>query len=496
MGARNGRGILSACAAQADDWYTRTLEDCLPLFKTSRPDARLLVIDDESAALRSARRTLTLHGFRNIETCEDSREALSRIRDGKPDIVLLDLVMPHVDGATLLPEMTRLFPDLPVLIVTAEGDLDTAVGCMRKGAADYMVKPVAGERMATTVDRVLGEQVLRSDHKRLSERFFSDDLEHPAVFQDILTQDESMLRVFGFLEAVSPSSHSVLIVGETGTGKELLARALHKLSRPKEPFVAVNVAGLDENLFADTLFGHDEGAYTGADQKRSGMIESAGAGTLFLDEIGDLSESSQVKLLRLLQEREYFPLGADKPKLLEARVVAATHKDPSLLRPDLYYRLRSYVVRVPRLAERVGDLPILVEHFLERAAEDLGIPKPTVPQELYTYLGDHDFPGNVRELAALVFDAVANHRQGVMRIDSFLAQLVPKTGDAPQSPQPRVNFSTPMPSMKALEDAAFAEALRRTRGNQSAAAKLLGVSRPTIGRYVAKQRDADSPRLG
>ena len=466
------------------------------MFKTSRPDARLFVIDDEVAALQSVRRVLGMHGFGNIETCEDSREALSRIRDHRPDLVLLDLVMPHVDGATLLPEITRLFPDLPVLVVTAESDLETAVGCMRKGAADYLVKPVGGERMATTVDRVLGEQDLRSDHKRLSESFFDDELEHPEVFEHIITQDASMVRVFRFLEAVSASTHSVLIVGDTGTGKELLARALHQLSRPDQPFVAVNAAGLDDSLFADTLFGHAQGAYTGAESKRSGMIESAGKGTLFLDEIGDLSESSQVKLLRLLQEREYFPLGADEPRPLQARIVAATHKDPQALRPDLYYRLRSYVARVPKLAERAGDLPLLVEHFLELAARDLGTMKPTVPPELYAYLADYDWPGNIRELSALVFDAVANHRQGVMRIESFLSQIRPDDSSPSAPPSPKMTFPTPLPTLREMERAAYAEALRRTRGNQSAAAKLLGVSRPTMGRYVSKSRDVDTPASG
>ena len=464
------------------------------MIKTHRPSARLLVVDDEMAALNSARRTLRLHGFENVATCNDSREALSCVRDAPPDLVVLDLIMPHVSGETLLVEFKRLFPDLPVIVVTAECELDTAVGCMKLGAADFLVKPVSAERMATTVARALEEHAVRSDYSRLSERFWSDELEQPEAFEQLVTAHSSMLRVFRFLEAVAESSNSVLLMGETGTGKELLAKALHEISRPGAPFVAVNVAGLDDTLFADTLFGHAAGAYTGAESKRGGMIERAANGTLFLDEIGDLSEASQVKLLRLLQEHEYFPLGTDEPKTLRARVVAATHKGPATLRKDLYYRLRSFVVKVPPLREREGDLPLLVEHFLGLAARELGQAKPTVPTELYSYLGNHDWPGNVRELSAVVFEAVARHEQGIMRVEDFLQNLEVEPPAVIETRESLL-FPKPLPSLKEVEEAAFEEALKRAQGNQSAAAKMLGVSRPTMGRFVQRRRhvDADLP---
>jgi transcriptional regulator with GAF, ATPase, and Fis domain len=234
-----------------------------------------------------------------------------------------------------------------------------------------------------------------------------------------------MQRLFAYMEVVAVGANPVLVSGETGTGKELFARAIHELSGRRGPFVAVNVAGLDDTMFSDTLFGHRPGAFTGAVGTRKGMIEAAGRGTLFLDEVGDLSEASQVKLLRVLQEREYHTLGDDAPKRLEARVIAATHQDPARLRRDLYFRLRAYHVRIPPLRDRLSDLPPLIHHFVREAAHDLGRKPPVVPERLYRQLSRHDFPGNVRELRALVFDAVARHESGPLPVEPFLEAMRP-----------------------------------------------------------------------
>src|SRR6185369_15273589 len=241
-----------------------------------------------------------------------------------------------------------------------------------------------------------------------------------------------------YIEAVAQSPQPLLITGESGVGKELVARAAHALSGCSGPLVAVNVAGLDDTVFADTLFGHVRGAFTGADQPRRGMIEEAADGTLFLDEIGDLSIPSQVKLLRLLQEGEYFPLGSDRPKRLKARVVVATHQDLSLkqvagtFRRDLYYRLCTHLVHVPALRERKGDLPLLLDHFLEDAARALGKKKPTPPRELLQLLVTYSFPGNIRELKALVYNAVSVHRDRVLSMDTFMKTIIrPESKSAP-----------------------------------------------------------------
>ena len=447
----------------------------------------ILIVDDEDAALQGMRRALRSQGFTDVVLCADPRHALAQVGATRPSIVLLDLIMPGHRGEELLPALTRDFPDIPVIIVTADYEVRTIVRCMKLGASDYIVKPVDAEQLVATVQRALEQSALRYEATRLREQFLDTHLPRPSAFHTITTADPAMLRLFAYLDAVSRGSHPVLIVGETGTGKELIARALHDTSARKGPFIAVNAAGLDDALFSDTLFGHERGAYTGATSARQGMVERAGDGTLFLDEIGDLSEASQLKLLRLIQEREYFPLGSDTSKRLRARVVAASQQDPKCLRQDLYYRLRSYEVRVPPLRDRIGDLALLVDRFLEDAAKDLGKPKAKAPPELLLDLANHDFPGNVRELQSVVFGAAARHTHGVMSIQLFLDQMpTRKAARAAPAAGSAIVFPFPMPGMEVITSDAVAEAMRRSDNNRSAAARMLGVSRPTIARHLSR----------
>ncbi len=457
---------------------------------SARPSDPILVVDDEPRVLSSIQRTLRSQGLPKALTCGDSRDVIRILEEHRVSLVLLDLLMPHVHGEEILGRVVKAFPELPVIVVTAEHDLRTAVRCMKLGATDYLVKPVDRDCLVEAVVRSLEQSALRFECTRLREQFFSEQLECPESFAEIVTCDPSMFRVFAYLEAISQGSHPVFISGETGTGKELIAKALHRASNRDGPFIAVSVSGLDDAMFADTLFGHRRGAFTGAGDHRDGMIKRSGEGTLFLDEIGDLSEASQVKLLRVLQEREYYPLGSDSPEFLRARIVAATHKDPSALRQDLYYRLRSYHIRVPPLRERLRDLPPLVDHFLVSAAQDLGKPKPTVPEELFVNLSNYDFPGNIRELQSMVFDAVARHEHGVMPLQLFLNQIRTDASRESTSSAGDIEFPFPLPTMRQIEQAVVAEALKQVQGNQSAAARILGVSRPTIGRYLSRiQKD-------
>jgi DNA-binding NtrC family response regulator len=271
------------------------------------------------------------------------------------------------------------------------------------------------------------------------------------------------------------------------------------LSGCKGKLVTVNVAGLDDTVFADTLFGHVRGAYTGADQARRGMVEEAAGGTLFLDEIGDLSIPSQVKLLRLLQEGEYFPLGSDVPKRLKARVVVATHHDlaakesAGAFRRDLYYRLRTHPVQVPPLRERKGDLPLLLDHFLAQAAAELGKKKPTAPRELPQLLAVYNFPGNVRELKALAYDAVSQHRDRLLSMESF-AKVLLRSKEAGGASAAVASHGTPFASFEELptfSDAAallVQEAMERAKGNQTLAARLLGISQPALNKRLKQLR--------
>jgi len=301
---------------------------------------------------------------------------------------------------------------------------------------------------------------------------------------------------------VARSPQPLLVTGESGTGKELVARAAHELSGRKGPFAALNVAGLDDAVFADTLFGHVRGAFTGADQVRRGMIEEAADGTLLLDEIGDLSVASQVKLLRVIQEGEFFPLGSDRPKRLRARLVVATHHDlaarqaAGTFRRDLYFRLCTHHVALPPLRARLDDLPLLVEHFLAEAAGALGKRKPTAPRQLCQLLATHPFPGNVRELRALVYNAVSLHQGGVLSTETFQQAL----GRGPAPATGRENpfeGQEPLPTFDEALELLVDEALRRSQGNQTVAARLLGVTQPALSkRLKARQRAGGEPGEG
>ena len=336
---------------------------------------------------------------------------------------------------------------------------------------------------------------MRLENQEMRRRFLTDTLERPEVFAGIITQDKGMRSVFQYLEAISASSQPVLICGESGVGKELIAHAIHTLSNRDGPVVSVNVAGLDDNVFADTLFGHHKGAFTGADRARAGMIEQAAGGTLFLDEIGDLSLASQVKLLRLLQEGEYYPLGSDRPKRLRARIVVATHQDlarkqqDGSFRKDLYYRLRTHQVEIPPLRQRKDDIPLLLEHFLAEAAAELGKTVPTLPRELPVLLANYAFPGNVRELRALAYDAMSRHKSKMLSMEVFRQALgqqetqVLPTGEAESGPFSQMPT---LPRLNEVGDLLVAEAMRRAEGNQSLAARLLGISQPALSKRLKK----------
>ena len=385
----------------------------------------VLCVDDEPPLLRSVSTILHSAGIRQVLTLADSRQVLPLLTEQEVGVLIIDLRMPFLSGQSLLERVTTDYPDVPVIVMTATDDLNTAVNCMKAGAFDYLVKPVEKNRLVASVTRAIEIRGLHEEVQSLKERLLSDKLKHRDTFTAIVTQNKNMLAIFRYVEAISTSRQPVLITGETGTGKEFIAEAIHKLSRPKGEFVAVNMAGLDDNIFSDTLFGHKKGAYTGAEQVREGLIATAGNGTLFLDEIGDLKETLQVKLLRLLQENKYYPLGSDQARSSNARIVVATNcnivqlVNQSRFRKDLFYRLRGHHIHLPPLRERLDDLPLLINHFLEKSAQALHKPIPIAPAALYSLLKNYSFPGNVRELEAMIHDAVARHQRGILALASF-----------------------------------------------------------------------------
>ena len=292
----------------------------------------VLLVDDEEYVLDSWKALLEANGLANVLTCADSREVLETIGRGQVEVVVLDLIMPHLPGTELLSEIRKAYPDIPVIVVTGRDEVSLAVECMKLGAFDYMVKTVEESRFINGIRKAFEFRELHREHDLLKNQFFDRRLKRPEAFAAVLTRSQAMLSVFLYLEAIAASSQPVLITGETGTGKDLLALVVHNLSGREGAFLAANVAGFDDSLFSDTLFGHKKGAFTGAVQDRKGLVEQAAEGTLFLDEIGELSVASQVKLLRLLEAREYFPIGSDSVKRSSARVVLATNRDlPALV---------------------------------------------------------------------------------------------------------------------------------------------------------------------
>ena len=460
------------------------------------PTDPILLVDDEEHFLLSAELTLSSNGINNTETCSDSGTVIQLLRKKPYSLVALDINMQHVSGIELLRQIVQSYPQTPVVMITAVNDVDSAVVCIKEGAFDYVVKPVNDTKLVTTVRRGLELGEVRSENELLRQSLFRENLAHPEAFLEIVTHSASMQSIFRYIEAIAKTILPVLITGETGTGKELFARAIHTASGRTGEMVTVNVAGLDDDFFSDTLFGHKKGAFTGAEGERKGLIEKADQGTLFLDEIGDLSIESQVKLLRLLQDGSYYPLGSDMAKLSDARIIVATHRDVATMqasdsfRQDLYYRLKSHHVAIPPLRERKADLPFLIDHFISKAAAKLGKKRPTAPKELYTLLANYEFPGNVRELEGIIFDAVSVHESGVLSLDS-IRRKIGRTGiheqhEALSNTDELLSFPNRFPTLGEAEESLIAEALRRAEGNQTIAAELLGISRRALNNRLRR----------
>ncbi len=460
----------------------------------------ILLIDDDPSMIDITRIALRQSGIPNTEACVDSREALAMLARNAYGAVVLDLTMPHCSGEELLPQIHAAEPELPVIIMTGLNEIDIAVRCIQAGAFDYMVKPVEPMRLVSGVRRALEVRGLRRECDALRDHMLAKELADPTAFAHLVTANPRMVNLFHYIEAIAPASRPVLITGETGVGKELIARAVHLASRRSGPFVIVNAAGLDDLLFSDTLFGHIKGAYTGADRARTGLVASAAGGTLFLDEFGELSAQSQVKLLRLLQNNEYTPLGSDTVCRSTARIVAATNADLEQLqatgrfRPDLYFRLKAHRIAVPPLRERADDLPVLLDHFLSTAAREMGRSKPRPPQELLTLLATYHFPGNVRELEAMVYDAVSRHQSRMLSCAVFeetIAQQRQQTAPVAGDADPSFTLFKALPTLKSAQQRLIHEALRRAQGNQSVAAQLLGITQSGLSKALKRMQEDD-----
>ncbi|MBC8019192.1 MAG: sigma-54-dependent Fis family transcriptional regulator [Verrucomicrobia bacterium] len=458
----------------------------------------VLIVDDEINTLKASATVLKMNGLKDVVTESDSRRVLEHMNAGGIDVVILDLYMPHVSGMELLPRLRELHPQVPVIIVTAAYEVERAVECIKAGAFDYLVKPVEPERMLISLQKALDCRALTDQVTSLRDHMVEDRLDNPAVFESIVSCSRKMRAIFQYLEVVAKSPQPVLITGESGTGKELVTQAIYRLSGCKGELVTINLAGLDDAMFSDTLFGHKRGAFTGADQLRDGLIVKAANGVILLDEIGDLGESSQIRLLRLIQEREFYPVGSDTTRKSEARIVCASNKDLKELvasgrfRNDLYYRLNVHHVDLPPLRNRKEDVPLLLEHFIRQAAKSLAINPPSYPKELLDLLAVYHFPGNVRELQGIVFDAVARSKSGKLSQEPFRQVMSAGHSQVPvltsvsctlgQKPCQGMleEIWEHFPTLREAENYLIDCALKVAKGNQGTAATMLGLKRQTL----------------
>ncbi len=452
----------------------------------------ILIVDDEASWLRSMTMTLNrLVPDAMLETCLDSRKVMDRLGQSPFSLVLLDLTMPYISGEMLLEQIRRHHPQIRVIIVTGVNEVDTAVRCMRKGAYDFFVKTGEVAAMAASVKRALEIANLEQAYLNLSSRFLDKLLKTPQAFSEILTCSESMLDIFRYIEALSVSRQPMAICGESGTGKCLIAKAIHQTSCPDEPFVSINLASLDPAVIDDTLFGHIKGAFAGADSHRAGLVRSAGNGVLFLDGIDEMTPEIQSKLVTLVQTGEYFPLGSDRSLQSQCRILCAANEplsdlfEQGRLKDDLYYRLRAHQIRVPALRDRPADLPLLLSHYVNLACEELGKAPLQIDEAVFPLLKAYPFPGNVRELEALAYDAVSRSTGPTLCLDPF-SQLV--SSAVPVAVPDHLVFPAELPTLAQMSDMLIEEAMSRTAGNQSAAAALLGLSQPALSRRLAKTR--------
>jgi DNA-binding NtrC family response regulator len=456
------------------------------------PSFRVLLVDDEPAWLDSMGIALERAGVVNVDSCSDSSRVSSLLSDDAVGLVLLDLTMPGLPGRDVLRSIKESHPEIRVIVLTGLNQVETAVECMKAGAYDYIVK--TDDRLVMTVLRAVQMIELERENSAISKRLLEGNIEHPEFFEGIVTCAKSMRSIFQYIEAVSRSTHPILVSGESGAGKELIANAVYSASGCSGKLVSVNVAGYDDHMFADALFGHVKGAFTGADTFRPGIVEEASGGMLFLDEIGELSVSSQVKLLRFLNDGEYYQLGSDTPRHSMSKVVVATNQDLRELikdgrfRKDLFYRLQTHHIHVPSLRERPEDIPLLLSHFVNEASAEFGKKIPGFSGELVEQLRNYSFPGNIRELKALVFDAVARYTAGEFSIKGdFLMSPGREAAEISDTGGERM-FSglKKLPSIEQAEDSLIREALFRSKGNQSMAARLLGMTQSALNKRLKR----------
>lgn len=437
---------------------------------------RILIVDDDPTHCRMLATVLGAEGYETV-SAPDGRTAIERVEAGFYDLILMDIRMAHVDGIQALERIKRLNPEIPVVMMTAYSSVSTAVQAMKSGAYDYLTKPLDIDELKMLVTKALRHLKLEQENL-----FLKEQLGSRFDFANIIGRSPKMQKLLETVAMVAPTEATVLIQGESGTGKELIANAIHQNSPRKDsPLIKINCAALPETLLESELFGHEKGAFTGAAIARKGRFQMAHHGTIFLDEIGEMPMALQTKILRVLQEREFEPVGSAKTVQVDTRIVTATNKNlleeikSNRFREDLYYRINVVSVTAPALRERREDIPLLAEHFLKHYAEKNHRQVKGFTPKSMDLLMRYNWPGNVRELENVIERSVI-----MARGQSITAQELPNSLNAPETPTEPENARASGKSLKEVEKEMILRTLEETGGNRTQCARILGISRRTL----------------
>ena len=445
---------------------------------------RVLIVEDEPSTRLGLTELVRTWGF-TADSAGDGQEALQRITVFRPSIIISDLVMPHMGGLDLLKALQDDGGDFTVVILTAQGTVETAVEAIKAGAYDYLTKPIEPQRLKILLDKIVERQDTLREVKQLRRQ-----LREHGTFGRMIGSSSSMRKVYQTVEQAAPTAASVLIWGESGTGKELVAQTIHQLSpRAQMPFVPINCAAIPETLLESEIFGHEKGAFTGAVDRREGCFELADRGTLFLDEVAEMTPATQVKLLRVLQERKFRRLGGRNEQTVDVRVIAATNVNPAdavksgKLREDLYYRLNVFAIELPSLRQRKEDLPLLIQSFLADFNERNNKKVSALDPAAMRILEQYNWPGNVRELRNVIERAV------ILSSGEFVdpRQLPPLVTESPDVAKPTLSL-TPGTTVEEAERRLILMTLEHTRDNKTRAAEILGISLKTLHNKLNRLR--------
>lgn len=446
----------------------------------------ILIVDDEKNYLVVLEALLGPEGY-ETRTADNARDALRLVQEADLDLVITDMKMPGMSGMDLLEETKKVKPEVPVIMMTAYGTIEMAVEAMRKQAYDYITKPFQNEELKLTVKKALENRRLIKENRRLSQAL----LERYS-YGNIIGKSKPMLEIYDLIGKVAQAKASVLITGPSGTGKELIAKAIHYESpRKARAFISVNCGALTETLLESELFGHEKGAFTGAAAMKKGRFELADGGTLFLDEVGDMPQSLQVKLLRVLQEMEFERVGGTKTIKVDVRVISASNRNikediaEGLFREDLYFRLNVIQISVPSLIERMEDIRLLVNHFIEKYRQDEGKEKIELSPEAWKALYNHVWPGNIRELENVIERAVVLNSEGVIAVEDLPPEF--SEGETELDVEKFIPLNAPLQkTLEEIEEKMIRRALSQCRNVQAHAADQLGITKSLMQHKIKK----------